>query len=75
VVFVYNVTNASGLGAVGPDGTNVAFKNLNSFTATEVFNGTLTRAQDLDPSLTAALQALSVNGPIFPWLREPFRAP
>jgi hypothetical protein len=71
VVFVYNVTNASGLGAVGPDGTNVAFKNLNSFTATEVFNGTLTRAQDLDPSLTAALQALSVNGPIFPWLREP----
>src|SRR5208282_2126168 len=33
VVFVYNVSDANGLGATGPDGINVAFKNLNRFTA------------------------------------------
>jgi len=71
VVFVYNVSDANGLGATGPDGINVAFKNLNRFTATYLFNGSLGLAQDIDPSLTAALQALSVNPPVNPILREP----
>jgi hypothetical protein len=70
IIFVYNASNANGLGALGPDG-NVAFKNLNRFTAAYTFNGTLGRAQDLDPSLTLALQAISANGPVFPILREP----
>ncbi|HKM47758.1 MAG TPA: hypothetical protein VJX69_09220 [Terriglobales bacterium] len=71
VVFVYNVTDANGLGATGPDGINVAFKNLNRFTATYLFNGSLGLAQDIDPSLTTALKALSANPPVFPILREP----
>ena len=70
IIFVYNASNASGLGALGADG-NVAFKNLNRITAAEVFNGNLGRGQDLDPSLTAALQGISVNPPVFPILREP----
>jgi hypothetical protein len=70
IVFMYNATNANGLGALGPDG-NVAFKNLNRFAATYVFNGSLGRAQDLDPSLTAALQGIGSNPAIFPILREP----
>src|ERR1019366_6003386 len=63
IIFVYNASNHNGLGALGPDG-NVAFKNLNRFTATYTFNGTFGLAQDLDTSLTAALQALGVNPPI-----------
>jgi hypothetical protein len=70
IMFVYNASNASGLGVLGADG-NVAFKNLNRITAAEVFNGALGRGQDLDPSLTAALQGISVNPPVFPILREP----
>jgi hypothetical protein len=70
VIFLFNATDSSGLGALGPDG-NVAFKNLNRFTATYAFNGSLGRAQDLDPSLTAALQGLASNPPFFPILREP----
>ncbi len=71
IVFVYNVSDANGLGATGPDGINVAFKNLNRINAAEVFNGTLGRAQDLDPALTLALQALGVNPGINVILREP----
>ena len=70
IIFVYNASNTSGLGVLGADG-NVAFKNLNRITAAEVFNGTLGRGQDLDPSLTAALQGIPVNPPVFPILREP----
>jgi hypothetical protein len=70
IIFVYNASNASGLGVLGADG-NVAFKNLNRITAAEVFNGALGRGQDLDPSLTAALQGISANPPVFPILREP----
>ena len=70
IIFVYNASNASGLGVLGADG-NVAFKNLNRITAAEVFNGNLGRGQDLDPSLTAALQGIPVNPPVFPILREP----
>jgi hypothetical protein len=70
IIFVYNATNPNGLGALGPDG-NVALKNLNRFTAAFAFNGTLGRAQDLDPSLTAALQGIGSNPPINPILREP----
>ena len=70
ILFMYNASNANGLGALGGDG-NVAFKNLNRVTATEVFNGTLGRAQDLDASLTLALQGVSSNPAIFPILREP----
>jgi hypothetical protein len=49
IVFLYNASNPNGLGALGPDG-NVAFKNLNRFTAVYAFNGSLGRAQDLDPN-------------------------
>ena len=70
IIFMYNASNANGLGVLGPDG-NVAFKNLNRFTAAYAFNGTLGRAQDLDPSLTVALQGISSNPPFFPILREP----
>ena len=70
VVFVYNASNASGLGVLGPDG-NVAFKNLNRINAAYAFNGILGRGQDLDPSLAAALKGLSSNPPFFPILREP----
>ncbi len=70
VIFLYNATNTSGLGALGPDG-NVAFKNLNRYVATYAFNGSLGRAQDLDPSLSAALQSGASNPPFFPILREP----
>jgi hypothetical protein len=70
ILFMYNASNANGLGVLGGDG-NVAFKNLNRVTATEVFNGTLGRAQDLDASLTLALQGISSNPAIFPILREP----
>jgi len=70
ILFMYNASNANGLGVLGGDG-NVAFKNLNRVTATEVFNGTLGRAQDLDASLTLALQGVSSNPAIFPILREP----
>ena len=70
ILFMYNASNANGLGVLGGDG-NVAFKNLNRVTATEVFNGTLGRAQDLDASLTLALQGISSNPGIFPILREP----
>jgi hypothetical protein len=70
IVFVYNNTNANGLGALGADG-NVAFKNLNRFAATYLFNGTLGRAQDLDPSLTQVLKGIGSNPPVFPILREP----
>jgi len=70
VMFVYNATNPNGLGALGSDG-NVAFKNLNRFAATYVFNGALGRAQDLDPSLTQALQGIGSNPAVFPILREP----
>ncbi len=71
IVFAYTVSDANGLGATGPDGINVAFKNLNRINAAEVFNGTLGRAQDLDPALTIALQALGVNPGINVILREP----
>lgn len=71
IMFVYNVSDTSGLGATGPDGTNVAFKNLNRINAAWVFNGNLGRAQDLDPDLTIALKALSSNPAINPILREP----
>ena len=70
IIFVYNASNASGLGVLGADG-NVAFKNLNRITAAEVFNGSLGRGQDLDPTLTVALQGVSNNPPVFPILREP----
>jgi len=70
ILFMYNASNANGLGVLGGDG-NVAFKNLNRVTATEVSNGTLGRAQDLDASLTLALQGVSSNPAIFPILREP----
>jgi len=50
---------------------NVAFKNLNRFAAAYTFNGNLGRAQDLDASLTLALQGISSNPPINPILREP----
>jgi hypothetical protein len=70
ILFMYNASNTNGLGAFGPDG-NVAFKNLNRFTAAYAFNGILGRAQDLDPSLTLALQGISSNPPINPILREP----
>src|SRR6202158_2646174 len=70
IIFLYNASNASGLGVLGPDG-NVAFKNLNRSTAAYAFNGTLGRAQDLDPSLTLALPGISSNPPFFPILREP----
>ena len=70
IIFVYNASNANGLGVLGADG-NVAFKNLNRITAAEVFNGNLGRGQDLDPTLTAALQVVSNNPPVFPILREP----
>ena len=70
IMFLYNASNANGLGVLGGDG-NVAFKNLNRITAAEVFNGTLGRAQDLDASLTLALQGISSNPGIFPILREP----
>ena len=70
IIFVYNASNANGLGVLGADG-NVAFKNLNRITAAEVFNGTLGRGQDLDASLTLALQGISSNPPVFPILREP----
>jgi hypothetical protein len=70
ILFMYNASNTSGLGVLGPDG-NVAFKNLNRFTAAYAFNGILGRAQDLDPSLTLALQGISSNPPINPILREP----
>ncbi len=70
VVFLFNATDANGLGALGPDG-NPAFKNLNRIAATYIFNGNLGRAQDLDPSLTLALQGIGSNPPVFPILREP----
>jgi hypothetical protein len=70
IIFMYNASNASGLGVLGPDG-NVAFKNLNRITAAYAFNGNLGRAQDLDPSLTLALRGISSNPPINPILREP----
>ncbi len=70
IILVYNSTDTKGLGVLGPDG-NVAFKNLNRFPALYAFNGSLGLAQDLDPSLTAALQAISSNPPIVPLLREP----
>jgi hypothetical protein len=72
IVFVYNATDAAGLGALGSDG-NVAFKNINHYNALEVFNGTLGRAQDLDPSLTQALQGQggSPNPGVNVILREP----
>jgi hypothetical protein len=70
IIFVYNASNANGLGVLDADG-NVAFKNLNRITAAEVFNGALGRGQDLDPSLAAALQGISTNPPVFPILREP----
>jgi hypothetical protein len=72
VVFMYNASDANGLGALGPDGNN-AFKNLNRFTALYLFNGTLGRAQDIDPSLTLALQGLSgsPNPGVNLVLREP----
>ena len=70
IIFMYNATNASGLGVLGSDG-NVAFKNLNRIAAAYVFNGTLGRAQDIDPSLTLALQGISSNPGINPILREP----
>ncbi len=70
IIFVYNTTDPSGLGALGSDG-NPAFKNLNRINAAWIFNGNLGRAQDLDPYLTTALKALGSNPPIFPILREP----
>jgi hypothetical protein len=70
VVFMFNASNANGLGALGADG-NVAFKNLNRITAAYTFNGTLGRAQDLDPSLTLALQGIGSNPAVNPILREP----
>ena len=70
IIFVYNATNANGLGALGPDG-NVAFKNLNRFAAAYAFNGNLGRAQDLDPTLTSALKGIGSNPPFNPILREP----
>ncbi len=70
IVFLYNASNPNGLGALGPDG-NVAFKNLNRFTAVYAFNGSLGRAQDLDPTLTAALKGLGSNPGINVILREP----
>ncbi|MGO9526365.1 MAG: hypothetical protein ACLP0A_02195 [Verrucomicrobiia bacterium] len=70
VVFVYNVSDTNGLGATGPDGINVAFKNLNRFTAVYTFNGSLGLQQDLDASLALALKGLGVNPPFFPLLRE-----
>jgi hypothetical protein len=70
IIFVFNATNPNGLGALGPDG-NPAFKNLSRFAAAFAFNGTLGRAQDLDPSLTAALQTIGSNPGIVPILREP----
>ena len=70
IIFVYNATNANGLGALGPDG-NVAFKNLNRFAAAYAFNGNLGRAQDLDPTLAAALKGIGSNPPFNPILREP----
>jgi hypothetical protein len=70
IIFMYNASNASGLGVLGGDG-NVAFKNLNRIAAAYVFNGTLGRAQDLDPSLTLALKGISSNPGINPILREP----
>src|SRR6202171_3218731 len=70
IIFMYNASNANGLGVLGSDG-NVAFKNLNRIAAAYVFNGTLGRAQDIDPSLTLALQGISSNPGINPILREP----
>jgi hypothetical protein len=70
IMFVYNKSNASGLGAVDGSG-DPAFKNLNRIIAAEVFNGTLGRGQDLDPSLTLALKSISANPAVFPILREP----
>lgn len=70
IIFVFNDTNPNGLGALNGAG-NPAFTNLNRITAAWVFNGNLGRAQDLDPSLTIALQALSSNPGINPILREP----
>jgi len=70
VVLIFNSTNPNGLGAVNGAG-NPAFTNLNRIAAAFAFNGTLGRAQDLDPGLTAALQAIGSNGPFFPILREP----
>ena len=74
IIFMYNASNPNGLGALGPDG-NVAFKNLNRFTAVDAFNGTLGRAQDLDLSLTLALQGISSNPPISLSCASLFRAP
>jgi hypothetical protein len=70
VVFLFNASNANGLGVLGAD-SNVAFKNLNRITAAYLFNGNLGRAQDLDPSLTLALQAIPANPAVNPILREP----
>jgi hypothetical protein len=70
VVFAFNATDTSGLGALNTAG-HPAFQNLNRYVATYAFNGSLGRAQDLDPSLTAALQGLASNPPFFPILREP----
>ena len=70
IIFLFNSTNPNGLGALGPDG-NPAFKNLNRIAAAYAFNGSLGRAQDLDPTLTSALQGLGSNAPFFPILREP----
>jgi hypothetical protein len=70
IMFLFNSTNANGLGALGSDG-NVAFKNLNRFAAAYLFNGTLGRAQDLDPTLTTALKGIGANPAVNPILREP----
>lgn len=70
IMFLFNASNPNGLGALNAAG-NPAFTNLNRFTAAYAFNGTLGRAQDLDASLTLALQGLGSNTPFFPILREP----
>jgi hypothetical protein len=70
IMFLYNASNANGLGVLGGDG-NVAFKNLNRITAAYLFDGNLGRAQDLDSSLALALQGISSNPAVFPILREP----
>ena len=70
IVFLYNNTDTSGLGALDGSG-NPAFTNLNRVNAAWAFNGNLGRAQDLDASLALALHGLGSNPAFFPILREP----
>jgi len=58
-VVLFNVSDSGGLGDTDGSG-NPRFKNINRFTLTSAFNGTLGRAEDLDVGLAGNTTPLTV---------------